>query len=196
MHAMTAAHRTYPLGSIVRVTNVKTGHSVLVRITDRGPFISGRVRRSVSGCSAQGRRMAAGRGPGESGTDGVCRASGLRPGNGPCRSADFPTNPPPANWPTISRAVITLPRFCVSPARPETGGSAFASSKTITSRAQKLAAETKTPEGAVFSSCASISDCALPADAEITNSQCSSISRQARKLHDRSQLPLLPHHPR
>ena len=43
MHAMTAAHRTLPLGSIVRVTNVKTGHSALVRITDRGPFIPGRV---------------------------------------------------------------------------------------------------------------------------------------------------------
>ena len=43
MHAMTAAHRTFPLGSIVRVTNVKTGHSALVRITDRGPFIPGRV---------------------------------------------------------------------------------------------------------------------------------------------------------
>jgi rare lipoprotein A len=43
MHAMTAAHRTYPLGSIVRVTNVKTGSHALVRITDRGPFIRGRV---------------------------------------------------------------------------------------------------------------------------------------------------------
>jgi rare lipoprotein A len=43
MHAMTAAHRTLPLGSIVRVTNVKTGHSALVRITDRGPFVEGRV---------------------------------------------------------------------------------------------------------------------------------------------------------
>lgn len=43
MHAMTAAHRTFPLGSIVRVTNVKTGHTALVRITDRGPFIPGRV---------------------------------------------------------------------------------------------------------------------------------------------------------
>ena len=43
MNAMTAAHRTYPLGSIVRVTNVKTGTSALVRITDRGPFIPGRV---------------------------------------------------------------------------------------------------------------------------------------------------------
>lgn len=43
MNAMTAAHRTLPLGSIVRVTNVKTGHSALVRITDRGPFIPGRI---------------------------------------------------------------------------------------------------------------------------------------------------------
>jgi rare lipoprotein A len=43
MHAMTAAHRTLPLGSIVRVTNVRTGRSALVRITDRGPFIEGRI---------------------------------------------------------------------------------------------------------------------------------------------------------
>jgi rare lipoprotein A len=43
MNAMTAAHRTLPLGSIVRVTNVQTGHSALVRITDRGPFIPGRI---------------------------------------------------------------------------------------------------------------------------------------------------------
>jgi rare lipoprotein A len=43
MNAMTAAHRTLPLGSIVRVTNLKTGHSAIVRITDRGPFIEGRI---------------------------------------------------------------------------------------------------------------------------------------------------------
>jgi rare lipoprotein A len=43
MHAMTAAHRTFPLGSIVRVTNVRTGNTALVRITDRGPFIRGRI---------------------------------------------------------------------------------------------------------------------------------------------------------
>src|SRR5258708_16682441 len=34
---------TLPLGSIVRVTNLKTGHSALVRITDRGPFVVGRM---------------------------------------------------------------------------------------------------------------------------------------------------------
>lgn len=43
MHAMTAAHRTLPLGSIVRVTNLKTNHAALVRITDRGPFVEGRI---------------------------------------------------------------------------------------------------------------------------------------------------------
>jgi peptidoglycan lytic transglycosylase len=43
MNAMTAAHRTFPMGSIVRVTNIKTGHTALVRITDRGPFIPGRI---------------------------------------------------------------------------------------------------------------------------------------------------------
>lgn len=43
MNAMTAAHLTLPLGSIVRVTNVKTGHSAVVRITDRGPFVEGRI---------------------------------------------------------------------------------------------------------------------------------------------------------
>jgi rare lipoprotein A len=43
MHAMTAAHRTLPLGSIVRVTNLKTGSMAVVRITDRGPFVDGRI---------------------------------------------------------------------------------------------------------------------------------------------------------
>jgi len=43
MNAMTAAHLTLPLGSIVRVTNVKTGHSAMLRITDRGPFVVGRM---------------------------------------------------------------------------------------------------------------------------------------------------------
>ena len=40
---MTAAHRTLPMGSTVRVTNLATGQQVLVRITDRGPFSPGRV---------------------------------------------------------------------------------------------------------------------------------------------------------
>ena len=40
---LTAAHRTLPFNTKVRVTNKKTGKSVVVRINDRGPFIKGRV---------------------------------------------------------------------------------------------------------------------------------------------------------
>jgi len=43
LKALTAAHRTLPLNSVARVTNLQTGHSALVRITDRGPFIEGRM---------------------------------------------------------------------------------------------------------------------------------------------------------
>jgi rare lipoprotein A len=43
MHAMTAAHRTFPLGSVARVTNQQTHASAVVRITDRGPFVDGRI---------------------------------------------------------------------------------------------------------------------------------------------------------
>jgi rare lipoprotein A len=41
--ALTAAHRTLPFGTKVKVTNKKNGNSVVVRINDRGPFVSGRV---------------------------------------------------------------------------------------------------------------------------------------------------------
>jgi rare lipoprotein A len=40
---LTAAHRTLPFGTLVRVTNRESGHSVVVRINDRGPFIAGRI---------------------------------------------------------------------------------------------------------------------------------------------------------
>ena len=40
---LTAAHRTLPFGTRLRVTNVATGQSVTVRVNDRGPFIPGRV---------------------------------------------------------------------------------------------------------------------------------------------------------
>ena len=40
---LTAAHRTLPFGTRVRVTNQSTGRSVVVRINDRGPFVRGRV---------------------------------------------------------------------------------------------------------------------------------------------------------
>jgi rare lipoprotein A len=40
---LTAAHRSLPFGTLVRVTNESTGRSVVVRINDRGPFVRGRI---------------------------------------------------------------------------------------------------------------------------------------------------------
>jgi rare lipoprotein A len=42
-NAMTAAHRTYPMGTRVKVTNLSNGKAVMLRINDRGPFIRGRI---------------------------------------------------------------------------------------------------------------------------------------------------------
>lgn len=42
-NAVTAAHRTLPMGSLIRVTNLQTGQSAMMRITDRGPFVPDRV---------------------------------------------------------------------------------------------------------------------------------------------------------
>jgi rare lipoprotein A len=41
--AMTAAHRTLPFGTVVRVTNHQNGRAAVVRINDRGPFVRGRI---------------------------------------------------------------------------------------------------------------------------------------------------------
>lgn len=40
---LTAAHRTLPFGTLVRVTNLQNGRSIVVRINDRGPYIQGRI---------------------------------------------------------------------------------------------------------------------------------------------------------
>ena len=42
MHATTAAHQSLPFGSLVRLVDLKTGKSQIVRINDRGPFVEGR----------------------------------------------------------------------------------------------------------------------------------------------------------
>jgi rare lipoprotein A len=52
---LTAAHRTLPFGSRVRVTNLKNGQSVVVRINDRGPF--GRRKRIIDVSEAAARKL-------------------------------------------------------------------------------------------------------------------------------------------
>jgi rare lipoprotein A len=43
MHAHTAAHKTWPMDTMVRVRNLQNGKSTVVRINDRGPFVRGRI---------------------------------------------------------------------------------------------------------------------------------------------------------
>ena len=50
---MTAAHKTLPLGSKIRVTNKFNGKSIIVRINDRGPFIAGRILDLSKGAAAE-----------------------------------------------------------------------------------------------------------------------------------------------
>ena len=149
MHAMTAAHRTFPLGSIVRVTNVKTGNSALVRITDRGPFIPGRI---VDLSLAAARKldvwqagtalvkvelMQSGAAPGTIGKWAV-QIGGMPDEKAATKLADHLTH--------RYRTAKVL-RF-KSPA-----GDWWIRVRVLDDdheRAQKLAAETETPEGAVF----------------------------------------------
>lgn len=56
MHDMTAAHKTLPFGTQVRVHNLENAHDVLVRINDRGPFVEGRIV-DLSYAAAQTMRM-------------------------------------------------------------------------------------------------------------------------------------------
>jgi rare lipoprotein A len=42
-NALTVAHRTLPMGTAVRITNIATGQTILARVTDRGPFVHGRI---------------------------------------------------------------------------------------------------------------------------------------------------------
>jgi rare lipoprotein A len=52
---MTAAHKSLPFGSKVKVTNKKNGHAVTVTITDRGPYVKGRcIDLSQAGARALG----------------------------------------------------------------------------------------------------------------------------------------------
>ena len=53
MEALTAAHRTMPLGSMVRVVNLTNGKHLYVRITDRGPYEKGRILDLSHGAAVQ-----------------------------------------------------------------------------------------------------------------------------------------------
>jgi len=149
MHAMTAAHRTFPLGSIVRVTNVKTGSTALVRITDRGPFIPGRI---VDLSLAAARKVDVWQ-PGIAEVKVELMQSGLQapsPGKWAVQIGGMPDEKAAsklADHLTRRYHSAKVLRF-KSPA-----GDWWIRVRVLDDdhdRAQKLAAETTTPEGAVF----------------------------------------------
>jgi len=148
MHAMTAAHRTYPLGSIVRVTNVKTGQHALVRITDRGPFIPGRV---LDLSLAAARKVDVWQpGVAEVKVELMQSASPDLPGKWAVQIGGFPHEPAADKLADhLKRRYHTAKVLCfASPA-----GDWWIRIRVLDDehdRAQKLAAETETPEGAVF----------------------------------------------
>jgi rare lipoprotein A len=149
MHAMTAAHRTYPLGSIVRVTNVKTGARALVRITDRGPFIRGRVL-DLSLAAAQKLDVWK---PGVAEVKVELMESAASQGSAgkwAVQIGGFPHEPAATKVANhLQRRYRTAKVLCfASPA-----GDWWVRVRVRDDdheRAQKLAAETETPEGAVF----------------------------------------------
>ena len=56
--SLTCAHRTYPFGTLLKVTNPANGKSVIVRVTDRGPYVRGRIiDLSVRAAKEIGKRM-------------------------------------------------------------------------------------------------------------------------------------------
>jgi len=59
--ALTAAHRTLPMGTLLRVTNQANGMSVIVRVNDRGPFVRGRIIDVSLGAAQQIQMIRAGK---------------------------------------------------------------------------------------------------------------------------------------
>jgi len=102
MFAMTAAHKTLPIPSYAKVTNVKTGQSVVVRINDRGPFHSGRIIDLSYAAAARIGIAAAGSGLVEvervfEPTEGETVAAAV---------ATAPPVPPPAPAPVVKTPVV------------------------------------------------------------------------------------------
>ncbi len=98
MFAMTAAHKTYPIPSYARVTNVKTGQSVVVRVNDRGPFLSNRII-DLSFAAATRIGIA---GPGS----GLVEVERILPGVGVSDEIAATPLPPPAPMASVETPVV------------------------------------------------------------------------------------------
>jgi len=125
MFAMTAAHKTLPIPSYVRVTNVKSGLSVVVRINDRGPFHSDRIIDLSYAAAARIGIVNSG--------SGMVDVERIIPGPGASDAAARPL-PPPAQVATADTPVIAR-----EPAGLWLQLGAFASAETAESFRAKMA---------------------------------------------------------
>lgn len=87
MHALTAAHKTLPLPTYVRVRNLRNNKSVIVRVNDRGPFVDNRI---IDLSYAAARRL-------DMVNDGtsLVEVTAINPGTGRQTGADVPADVPP-----------------------------------------------------------------------------------------------------
>jgi rare lipoprotein A len=108
MYAMTAAHTTLPIPSYVRVTNVRTGRSVVVRINDRGPFVDGRLI-DVSYTAAYKLGILAGA--------TMVEVESIIPGAGTILAAPAPPSPSPPK-PADATVATPLPEAPAPQAKP------------------------------------------------------------------------------
>ncbi|NMG38498.1 septal ring lytic transglycosylase RlpA family protein [Chelativorans sp. ZYF759] len=122
MHHLTAAHPTMPLPSYARVTNLENGTSLVVRVNDRGPFVSGRIidlsRRSAEVLGTKGNGVARvqveylGRAPLHGQDEQFLMASYRPGGRGPDPSDGLPSGVMMAmNGATPSAAAASAPAF-------------------------------------------------------------------------------------
>ncbi|MBN1197349.1 MAG: septal ring lytic transglycosylase RlpA family protein [Candidatus Aminicenantes bacterium] len=109
MHLLTAAHKTLPFHTLVRVTRLDTGRSVMVRINDRGPFVAGRI---IDLSFAAARRL----GMTEDGTAAV-RLEAV--------SADFPLPRPPAAGVRVQAGAFSISANALAAARELTAKFSF-----------------------------------------------------------------------
>ena len=116
MNTLTAAHRTLPFGTVVEVTNLKTGASVEVRINDRGPHVGDRIIDLSLAAARQIGLVADGIGPVRLRVVG--RADDT-PGAARAPAAAVPVAPPATTpEPPLAHPVSTTPAPATPPATP------------------------------------------------------------------------------
>ena len=109
MFAMTAAHKTLPIPSYARVTSLKSGRSVVVRVNDRGPFHEGRV--FDLSYAAAARLGIAGPGSGPVEVERVfARDAGIRVAAAPPPATPLPATPAPSALVATPLASVDLPQ--------------------------------------------------------------------------------------